>query len=271
VGPLLTFFALTYVWSWALFGAAAWGASHTATGAAPGLAAQLFVPGAFGPAVVAILLTVRARGKQGLRALLTPILAGDVDSRWYVFAIVFMPAVKLVVAVVHRGAMGSWPRFGSEPWYVIAAAIFISTPFQAGEEIGWRGFALPRLADRLGLARASLVLGAIWATWHLPLFFIPVTDTYRQSFPLYFLQVVALSVAAAWIWARTGGSLLVVMLMHSAVNQTIGIVPSATLHPTGWLTTRPTTVGMLTVLVLWIVAAYLLARMPTWEGPEPAA
>jgi membrane protease YdiL (CAAX protease family) len=96
-----------------------------------------------------------------------------------------MPAVKLAVALAHRSLTGTWPRFGPEPWWIIAAAIVVSTPFQAGGEIGWRGFALPRLAERLGLVEVSLVLGVIWATWHLPLFFVPVGDTYRQSFPLY--------------------------------------------------------------------------------------
>jgi membrane protease YdiL (CAAX protease family) len=87
-------------------------------------------------------------------------------------------------------------------------AIVFSTPLQAGEEIGWRGFALPHLSRRLGLASASIVLGVIWASWHLPFFFIPGTDKSGQSFAVYLVTVTAVSVAMAWLFWRTNGSLL---------------------------------------------------------------
>src|SRR5207247_2132391 len=88
-------------------------------------------------------------------------------------------------------------------------------------------------ATRFGLARASILLGVIWACWHLPQFFIPEADTFGQSFFVYVLQVTALSVAMAGLYARTNGSLLLVMLLHSAVNNAKDIVPSA-------LPSRPT-------------------------------
>src|SRR4029078_1803740 len=98
---------------------------------------------------------------------------------------------------------------------------------QAGEEIGWRGYALSPLSVRLGLSGASVLLGLIWAFWHLPFFFIPGTDKSGQSFPMYLLSVTALSVAMAWLYWQTGRSLLLTMLMHAAVNNTKDIVPSA--------------------------------------------
>jgi len=259
---LIRFFLLAYAVTWILFGAAAWGADRLGPGAPSGLVAQLFVPGAFGPAAVAIWLTAGAEGRPGLRALLRPVLQANVPARWYLFGITYLAAVKLTAAMVHRVALGAWPRFGGESITVIAVAIVVSTPFQAGEEVGWRGYALPRMAAGVGLRWASIVLGVIWATWHLPLFFIPATDVYHQSFPLYLLQVTALSVAAAWLWERAGRSLLLVMLMHSAVNQTVGIVPSAGPGGTNPFTTRPTAVGLLTVTLLWLCAAFFLARMP---------
>ena len=139
-----------------------------------------------------------------------------------------MAAVKLIVALLHRVLLGAWPRFGDEAWYVMIAATIFSLIVggQTGEEIGWRGFALPRLAARFGYGIGSIVLGVIWALWHLPLFFVRDADTYGQSFFLYTLQVIAISVAMAWLYQRTNGSLLLTMLMHAAINNTKDIVPS---------------------------------------------
>jgi hypothetical protein len=153
------------------------------------------------------------------------------------------------------------PRFGTEAWYVIAVAIVFSTPVQAGEEIGWRGYALPRLESRFGLRSASVMLGVIWALWHLPLFFIPGLDNYGQSFVVFALGCTALSVAIAWLYARTNGSVLMTMLMHSAVNQTTGIVPSAVTGASDPLALSHSLVAWLSVALLWICAAYFLARM----------
>src|SRR5262249_30281274 len=159
-----------------------------------------------------------------VRAVFRRVVQWQVPARWYLFATGYMAAIKLAVAVIHRAVMGAWPRFGTDPWYVIPFAIMLSTPFQAGEEIGWRGDALPGLAARSGLPAASLLLGLIWAFWHLPQFFIREADTYGQSFLVFVLQLVALSVAMAWLWARTGGSLLLPMLLHAAVNNSKDIV-----------------------------------------------
>lgn len=148
------------------------------------------------------------------------------------------------------------------------AAIVISTPVQAGEEIGWRGYAVPSLAARFGFARGSLLLGVIWACWHLPLFFIPGIDKSGQSFPVYLLQVTAMSVALAWLYVHTNGSLLLVMLMHSAVNQTKDIVPSAVSAATNPFALSTSLVAWLTVALLWICAGYFLVRMPKVKVPR---
>jgi membrane protease YdiL (CAAX protease family) len=188
-----------------------------------------------------------------------------VAPQWYLFAAGYMAVLKLTVALVHRMAAGEWPRFGRDPWYVIPLAIAFSTPFQAGEEIGWRGYALPRLAARFGLAPAGVLIGLVWACWHLPQFFIPEADTYGQSFFVYVLQVTAISVAMTWLSAHTNGSLLLVMLMHSAINNSKDIVPSPVLGATNMFGLTASLVAWLTVTLLWFCAAYFLARMPRWD------
>ena len=255
------FFLLSYAVTWTCFTSVA--AARIPTRSP--LGALLILLGAIAPGLVALALTARAEGGPAARALLGRVLRWRVAWPWYLFAVGYIPAIKLCVALVHRLATGVWPHFGTDPWYLIPAAIAFSTPFQAGEEIGWRGYALPRLAARFGLARASLVLGLIWAVWHLPQFFIREGDTYGQSFFVFTFQVVALSVAMAWLYARTGGSLLLVMLMHAAVNNAKDIVPSAVpgVHET--FTLSASLVAWLTVTLLWICAAWFLARMPKSE------
>jgi membrane protease YdiL (CAAX protease family) len=102
---------------------------------------------------------------------------------------------------------GTWPMFGQLPWYIILAGIVFSTPVQAGEEVGWRGYALPRLAKQLGFPIAGIVVGVIWGCWHLPFFFISGSDNYGQSFSIYPFAVTAISVILTFVYCRTEGNL----------------------------------------------------------------
>lgn len=259
----LKFFALTYIVSWILWIAAA-AILRAASPQPPGFLAIsgfLYLLGVFAPSLVALALTARADGRAGTLALLRGTVKWFVGARWYVFAVGYMAAIKLAAALLLRISTGAWPAFGQEPVYIMAIAIVFSTPVQAGEEIGWRGYALPSLSARIGLSSASIVLGVIWACWHLPFFFISGTDKTGQSFPLYLLSVTALSVAMAWLYWRTNRSLLLTMLMHSAVNNTKDIVPSAVSAATNAFSLSPSLVAWLSVAILWICAAYFLVRM----------
>jgi membrane protease YdiL (CAAX protease family) len=265
---LLKFFLLTYIVTWT-----SWIASATISGrnallggtASPpsrlaAISGLLFLFGTVAPSLVALALTARAEGRAGTMALLSRVVRAPTAARWYVFAVSYFAAIKLGVALVHRIATGAWPPFSEETWYIMLVAVVLSTPVQAGEEIGWRGYALPRLAGQLGLARASIVLGLIWACWHLPVFFILGSDNFGRSFPVYLLAVTALSVAMAWLYWRTAGSLLLTMLMHSAVNNT-NIVPSAVLPGANPFSLNAPLVAWLTAALLWICALYFLVKM----------
>ena len=253
---MLTFFVVTYIVAWSSWFAA----SMTPAAGSRGL---LFLLGTFAPGFVALWLTARTTGRSGVAALLRRLIDWQVPARWYVFAVSYIAVIKLIVALVHRVTTSAWPRFGEVPWYLMLAATFGSTLVggQTGEEIGWRGYALPRLAARFGLGGGSVLLGVLWAVWHLPFFFISAADTFGQSFPLYLLEVTALSVAMAWLYANTRGSLLPVMLMHAAVNNTKDIVPSAEPNPTNPWALSHSLVAWLTVVVLWLCAGYFLLRM----------
>lgn len=264
VRSLLGFFLITYAVTWTCFIAVA-----AAVPASTLLGRALVLLGAYAPSLVALSLTARDEGSAAVRALLRRVIRWRVGARWYVFAVGYTVAIKLTVAVIHRVITGAWPRFDDFPWLLIPFAILISTPFQAGEEIGWRGYALPSLAARFGFARASILLGLIWAFWHFPQFFIREGDTYGQSFFVFVLQVTALSVAITWLYARTGGSLLLPMLLHSAVNNSKDIVPSAVPGAKNTFGLHASLVAWLSVALFWICAAYFLRRMPKAELAPP--
>jgi membrane protease YdiL (CAAX protease family) len=251
---LVMFFLTTYAVTWSCWFAAA---SLTT----PGLRYPLFLLGTFMPGIVALAFS----GRTGAIAILSRLFRWQTGLRWYVFAFSYIAAIKLTAALLHRLLTGAWPRFGDESIVIMIAATIFSTVIggQAGEEIGWRGFALPRLAEHLGVGGASVLLGVIWACWHLPLFFVAGADTQGQSFPLYLLQVTAVSVALAWLYEQTGGSLLLTMLMHAAINNTKDIVPSAVPGATNPFALSTSLIAWLTVALLWICAAFFLRTMPS--------
>ena len=128
--------------------------------------------------------------------------------------------------------------------------------------MGWRGYPPPRLAERFGLRGASLVLGVVWAAWRLPLSFLTGADKTGQSFPLFLVEVPALSVAIAWLFARTGGSLLLTTLMQSATNQVAGLVPSTVPGATNVWAVSPSLPAWLTAALLWLCDVHVLVVMP---------
>jgi len=226
--------------------------------------------GTFAPALVALVLTLVRGGRAGVRALLVRVLPVAAPARWWAFALGYTAAIKLASALLQRLLTGHWPRFGTEPLLLIPFAIAISTPVQAGEELGWRGYALPRLASRMGLAPASLLLGLAWALWHLPLFFAGGADKYGQSFVVYAVQVTAISVAMAMLCARTNGGLFLPMLYHAAVNNTKDIVPAAAAVSHGVFSPRASLEAWLAAGVLWACTALILVWMVRTEAARRA-
>jgi uncharacterized protein len=235
------------------------------------LSSALWLLGVFAPSLVALGLTAWNEGSTGVHALLRRIAHWRVKARWYFFAVSYMAAIKLSVALAHRLALGAWPHLGNEPAVVMLMAILFSTPVQSGEEVGWRGYALPRLAQRMGFARGSMLLGVIWACWHLPQFFVLGADTYGQSFPIWAAEVTALSVAIAWLYAHSNGSLLLTMLMHAAINNTKDIVPAGLANAKNAFSFHASFVTYLTAVSLWIGAIYFLIRMPKSCSTEAAS
>ena len=261
-GSLVPFFVATFAFTWACW----FGLLAARIPLQSPIAQLLVLIGTFAPAFSALWFTGKYEGRRGIQRLLNRTLKWRVGIPWYVLAVTYLAAVKLVSALIYRLITGVWPRFGTEPWYLMFVAIVFSTPVQSGEEIGWRGYALPGLAERMGFAWASVLLGLIWACWHLPIFFIPGADKYGQSFPIWATAVTAVSVAMAYVYVKTGGSLLLTMLMHAAINNTSDIVPAAQAGSSSPFTFHASPILWLTTALTWIAGTYLLLRMPKLAG-----
>lgn len=262
---LFLFFFLSYAITWPCFGFVA----IKKISPSSSLGFVLILLGAIAPSLSALAVTARTDGEAGVLTILRRITKWQVAGRYYVFALTFTVAIKLSAALLIRAATGAWPRFGVEPLILIPFAIAISTPVQAGEEIGWRGYALPRLASRFGLAWASVILGVIWALWHLPQFFIRGGESYGQSFLVFSIGVVAFSVVLAWLYWRTNGSLLLTMLLHAAYNNSKDVVPSTSPGAMNTFSAHASLVAWLSVSLLWVCAAYFLARMAKMRAVVP--
>lgn len=258
---MFQFFLITYFVSWGCWFSAVV-IRQSARSNSTSVDGVLLLIGTVAPAAVALALTAFYDGGARLRAMLSHLLQGNVGFRWYLFAVLYMPVVKAAVAATYKLTTGKWPAIGHEGPLVIASAIVLSMPVQAGEEIGWRGFALPRIAARWGLRSASVVVGILWGVWHLPLFFLPGADKYGQSFALYVTGVVAFSIAIAWLYGHTRGSLFMTMLMHSAFNQTIGIVSDVLPAGKKAFAMGASLTFVLTVAWMWVLAGYFLKTMP---------
>jgi membrane protease YdiL (CAAX protease family) len=128
-------------------------------------------------------------------------------------------------------AAGAEGPIRAQPVTTLGLVVFVLV---AGEEVGWRGFALPRLLARTGPWTASAAVGLLWACWHLPLFLMPGMPQFGTPFLSYVPYLIALSAILTILSLATEGSVLVATLFHGAVN-TFGFVdPAAGADLRGW-------------------------------------
>jgi membrane protease YdiL (CAAX protease family) len=236
--PLTSFFLSSYALTW--LGWSPWFLSEAGVGLLPydgGEFDVLFnVAGlVLGPTLAAFVVTAATEGREGVRRLLRRILLWRVGLRWYLFVLAGIPAIVLLCAVVVPGAPASFEVSAVPPalfLYVVAGPFFLFAGGPVFEEIGWRGFALPRLQRVHGPLVGSVVLGGLWALWHLPLFLIPDWDTPHGSpldVALFVLLAVGIAVVFTWVFNNTGGSVLLAILAHGSLN--MGVATAYDLFP----------------------------------------
>jgi membrane protease YdiL (CAAX protease family) len=136
------------------------------------------------------------------------------------------PAIfSLVVAGVYVLLGGSWAAalppvlLGEAALVMLPVFLMILTITDGlGEELAWRGFALPRLLLQHNALVASLILGVLWTLWHLPLIWTQGASMYQQPIWLMLVDIPANSVVFTWVFLHTRGSVLLAMLLHGAAN-----------------------------------------------------
>src|SRR5262249_59311673 len=155
------------------------------------------------------------------------LLARALPSRaglpWYFAVIVGFPVVTVSAGwLVAPDILTNLPRW--DRLLPLLALSAVADPGPVGEEFGWRGFALPRLLRRWPPLAASFILGAVWAAWHLPTFFIPALSQSRLSIPVFLLESLALSIIMTWLHLRSRGDLLLMILVHLMANYCVGVL-----------------------------------------------
>jgi membrane protease YdiL (CAAX protease family) len=223
--PLVFFFLIAFAGSWLLEVPIA--LSETGTGLLPftiptpllalAIAAATFL----GPTLSAFIMTGVTEGRIGIRRLLRRYVLWRVGLRWYLFVLLVIPAIEVLGAIVVPGVLGSFQGLTLSLVLTYPVA-FVSTFILGGplgEEPGWRGFALPRLQPLHGPLVGSIILGILWACWHLPLFWSGVwTPPTVPNIVMFVLMITALTIIMTWVFNNAKGSLLITMLMHASFN-----------------------------------------------------
>ena len=268
--PLAAFLVLTYGLSWAL-----WIPLDIFRDATSGPFTSIaLLIGSNVPSVVAIVLTAVGFGKGATRKLLGQLLIWRVGWRWY---LVLLAPTALVVGTITLVAVtrgGPTAALAMPLLNAIFFVAFMTFPGSAvGEEIGWRGFALPRLQARRTALTASLVVGSLHGLWHLPLWLRGDADHRLSAYPAFLIQALALAVIYTWLYNNTKGSLLIVALFHTATNAPLTLV----LLPLGienWILPFWLMAGFTVVAAVVVVAVFgptNLSRHPRQTQPATPA
>jgi membrane protease YdiL (CAAX protease family) len=226
--PVLTYFMVTLAVSWGGFLMA--GGSGLLAGTSwqtdprfmTAVTAMLV-----GPPVAGILLTPLVSGTTGLRELRDRLLTWRVAGRWYAAALLLAPTIEMVVLLaLSRTSPAFLPAIvtADDKAALLVSGIAIGVAGGCVEELGWTGFAVPRLTARYGVLGTGLIVGPVWGVWHvLQMWWVGSTSSdalpLALYLPVFFLSAVAILTAyrvlMVWVYDRAG-SLLVAILMHAS-------------------------------------------------------
>ena len=231
------------------------------------LADSLIALGGFGPAVAAFLMLAITSGKPGVLSLLRSIVHWRVGANWYLVALLGLPVLNFLAFLVVPGVLADLvaPDLRLPRLYLSEMAISLTIGIApVWEEIGWRGFAQPRIQRLYGPVVGSLILGVLWGVWHLPFFFGPLARTGPEATLVsasialaeFSIGLTGLSVVMAWVLNNCSGSTLMAILLHACFDSSgLGMVALFPSTPPYYLPVHYQTLG---IAIVFSVAAFVL-------------
>jgi len=258
--PVLTYFILTLIFTWGCMAMAVYPEGFPITDEKFEQAGALvYMAMLVGPSGAGLLLTGLLDGRAGFRELFSRLGKWRVDARWYAVALLSAPfMITLLLLGLSLLSTDFQPALfvsGNRPALVlssIAAGLFVGL----FEELGWTGFAVPRLKQRYGVLKTGLIVGFVWGAWHFPPFW--KSDTFSATFPLILLLGQLFSwlppyrILMVWVYNRTE-SLLVSVLMHASLMASLSALVPAELTGT----------NLLTWILAWAAALWFVVGMGT--------
>jgi CAAX protease family protein len=227
--PLISFFVMAFAFSWIAW--SPWVLSEEGVGLLPyelsGAASGLLNAFAIllGPTLSAFIITGVTEGRSGIRRLLSRIVLWRVGLRWYLLALIGIPVVMALGTLILPGGLSS--LLGLGPGYLLTyLSTYVLVVILGGplfEEPGWRGFALPRLQPLHGPLVGTLILGLLWALWHLPEFLVPAwaeSSGGSGFFAIvkFVLIAIAFAIVTTWVFNNTKGSVFMAILVHASID-----------------------------------------------------
>jgi uncharacterized protein len=229
-GKPICFFLVTFLWTWffwAPFVLEGLGIYTLDEDLRTTVSLPVLILGAFGPAVGALFCVFRESGRKGLKKYVSTFLS--LRFGWKVWAAIFtvIPLANLIAWYLPE-------LFGQERLTMLLPGIYIFPVywlimvFLGGgqEEIGWRGYALPILEARYGAWQGNLMLGSIWAFWHVPLYLVPGHMQQYLPFVPFLIGCIGMSFFYSWIMKASGGRPLSAMIAHGTINAFIPVFPT---------------------------------------------
>ena len=178
----------------------------------------LWMIAVYGPPISAFSIIFISYGKKGLKIYLKRLL----NWRFGVIGVVLLISIPIIGTCANfiYIAMGGQPKELSEPWYILLLLSVFMLIYDPGpmEELGWRGFALPKLQQKYSALWSSIILGFIWAVWHIPAFYIAALPQSSFSLPLFIISTIALAIIMTVAYNKSEGSIPLAFLLHWLIN-----------------------------------------------------